>query len=376
MHTALCTPLLCCWRHAFYEDRCCAHGEQQPQAKKKTLPGRYLRSFFRGGNGFTKRKRGGRRRRRRQEEEEAEEEEGKGEEEEEVGGGGGRGGGAALSILHLLPPSAPPLLALPDSAAHHAARWRRGSSMVPDSWRTRYRGRQRPIVPKARPPSISPSISDCSDNPNIGERPGGRPEHGLELGDRLDRRGQPAASGAPDLPACPPDPLPPWAPKYIEVPRPDRCPSVWHFPARTGSQHEVPECWFCPVWADRRPTQTRFQLGVPARFFGLPGVRDTRRLHPYAVALIWADPSSSAERSSGWEYSYGRPRDWNGWACWPQEKTLPPPFHWGGLGPAVVSQHLPGTLGTCTRGTRTSARSLQGRTSRCTKKGDNIYINK
>ena len=150
--------------------------------------------------------------------------------------------------------------------------------------------------------SARSSISDCDESYYAGECPGGCSSNGLELGDRPPH--DPPVVSAPALPAREQDPLPVWAPKYIEVPRPGRCPMVWHFPARVGSVHTVPECWFCPSWNDRRSTP--WPIGVPGapRYAAGPryNYRCPRRLDPDFVALIWRDPSRS--------YPFGRPCVW------------------------------------------------------------------
>ena len=170
--------------------------------------------------------------------------------------------------------------------------------MVPDSW-FRYRDpARRRLHPRPRARSAaSPSISECSTETfDIGERPGGTLPT-LVLGDRHDR----PVPSAPPLPGRSPDPLPAWAPRCLEIPVPSRCPSVWHFAAR----RRVPECWFCPAWRDRSRQPPPWPLGIP----GAPAyatqsyftTRPTRRLDPYVVALIWAEPSRP--------HPYGRPRD-------------------------------------------------------------------
>ena len=143
------------------------------------------------------------------------------------------------------------------------------------------------------------SISDVDEAPDVGTLLGGPPSDGLVLPDRLNA----PSPSAPALPAREPDPRPPWAPDYVEVPRPARCPDVWHFAARSGSQHEVPECWFCPAWVQRPYRRPVWPIGDgPPRWVTGPRFeRGPRRLDPYAVAMIWEDPSQA--------YPYGYP--WN-----------------------------------------------------------------
>ena len=100
------------------------------------------------------------------------------------------------------------------------------------------------------------------------ERPGAVPPRlGLCLDYR--RRGDPPRQPAPILPPRAPDPLPLWAPHWIELPDPRYCPSLWHFP-REPLLSPAPEAWFCPWW----------------------GVGQQKRVDdPTMVALIWQEGS-------------------------------------------------------------------------------------
>ena len=109
------------------------------------------------------------------------------------------------------------------------------------------------------------------------ERPGSEPPaDGLELGSL--RWEGPVLPAAPHLPPRWPSPLPPWAPRRLEVPRPGSCPRLWYF--ESWPCKGIPQTWFCASWA------------WPRRF----GERD-----PSCIALIWRE----AEQPDG--YPYGSP---------------------------------------------------------------------
>jgi len=124
----------------------------------------------------------------------------------------------------------------------------------------------------------SPCADGCT--PPRGERPGLANLGSLDLGDWFagdlgiprppPNLGGRSPLGTPDIP-------PPWAPRSLELPMPQRTPPLgWHWeawPLAPGGA--VPECWLMPVWAS--PLEV--------------GIED-----PYAALLVWAAPRVGCPR--------------------------------------------------------------------------------